>query len=110
VGSGLTGKRSDFSTYHGHRNLVWCFVRNMPNPLFWLYLPQHLLLNLLSVGVLTLRGQGKTVCHAKWDALRGLPNALRKRRRQQRQSTVDPWRLRRLMETGWRSFFRHRGS
>jgi GT2 family glycosyltransferase len=109
VGSGLTGKQSDFSTYHGHRNLIWCFVRNMPTPLFWIYLPQHLLLNLLSVLALTLRGQGAIVLRAKRDALRGLSGALRKRRRQQRAIAVNPWRLRRLMETGWSSFFRHRG-
>ncbi len=109
VGSGLTGTRSDFSTYHGHRNLVWCYVRNMPAPLFWLYLPQHLFINVLSLLVLTARGQGKTVLRAKRDAIRGLPLALRKRRRQQRAIHVDPWRLRQCMETGWRAFFQHRG-
>jgi GT2 family glycosyltransferase len=109
VGSGLTGRHSDFSVYHGHRNLVWCYVRNMPGPLFWLYLPQHLLLNALTLVLLTARGQGKTVARAKWDALKGLPRALRKRRQQQRKTVANPWQLRRLMESGWRSFSRHRG-
>lgn len=40
VGSGITGTRSEFQLYHGHRNLVWTYVKNMPGRLFWLYLPR----------------------------------------------------------------------
>ena len=59
VGSATTGgQRSDFSVYHGHRNLVWTFVKNMPGALFWLLLPLHLLMNLAMVGVFVIRGQG----------------------------------------------------
>jgi hypothetical protein len=39
VGSATTGKDGDFAVYHGHRNLVWTDVKNMPGPLFWLHLP-----------------------------------------------------------------------
>ena len=49
VGSGVTGKHSDFSVYHGHRNLVWTFMKDMPGPVLVGYLPQHLLLNLVSI-------------------------------------------------------------
>ena len=45
VGSAITGRRSDFSVYHGQRNIVWVFVKNMPPPLFALLLPLHVLLN-----------------------------------------------------------------
>ena len=41
VSSALSGYRSDFAVYHGERNAVWTFVKNMPAPLLWLYLPQH---------------------------------------------------------------------
>ena len=31
VGSGTTGgQNSDFAVYHGHRNLVWTYVKDMP--------------------------------------------------------------------------------
>jgi GT2 family glycosyltransferase len=44
VGSATTGGAdSDFCVYHGHRNLVWTFVKDMPGILFWLLLPLHLL-------------------------------------------------------------------
>ena len=52
VGSGTTGgKNSDFSVYHGHRNLVWTYVKNMPGVLFWIFLPLHLAMNLVVLAV-----------------------------------------------------------
>lgn len=82
VGSATTGgQHSDFSVYHGHRNLVWTFVKNMPGILFWSLLPLHLMLNLFSIAKLILRGQGKVIFRAKRDAIRGLPQAWSKRRR-----------------------------
>ena len=80
MSSGITGRRSDFATYHGHRNLVWTYVKDMPGALFWLLLPVHLLMNLASVAVCALRGQLGVVLRAKRDALAGLPAALRQRR------------------------------
>jgi GT2 family glycosyltransferase len=81
VGSATTGgQHSDFSVYYGHRNLVWTFVKNMPGALFWLLLPIHLLLNLASVGVFMARGQGGVILCAKWDAVKGLPQAWAKRK------------------------------
>jgi len=47
VGSAKTGNRSDFTIYHGHRNMVWTYFKNMLWPLFWLYLPHYILLNVV---------------------------------------------------------------
>ncbi|MEB0032617.1 glycosyltransferase family 2 protein [Undibacterium sp. RTI2.1] len=80
VGSALTGKRSDFSIYHGHRNLVWTFVKNMPGVLFWPLLPLHLLLNLTSIIYFAAQGKGKVIYKAKFDAIKGLPDVWRKRK------------------------------
>ncbi|EGV49933.1 putative glycosyltransferase [endosymbiont of Riftia pachyptila (vent Ph05)] len=81
VGSATTGgKRSDFAVYHGHRNLLWAFVKNMPGYLFWLLLPLHLAMNLMAIVVFALRGQGRLVLRAKWDAIKGVPMMWRKRR------------------------------
>jgi GT2 family glycosyltransferase len=80
IGSGTTGgQHSDFSIYHGHRNLVWTFVKNMPGILFWLMLPLHLSLNLVSVIWFLLLGRGKVILQAKRDAVFGLPKMWRKR-------------------------------
>ncbi|MEY4505922.1 MAG: hypothetical protein RL297_500 [Pseudomonadota bacterium] len=80
IGSAITGKRSDFSVYHGHRNLVWTYVKNMPGILFWLFFPFHLLLNLLSIIWFSVRGQGKVILRAKLDAISGLPKIWMKRK------------------------------
>jgi GT2 family glycosyltransferase len=89
VGSGLTGRDSDFSVYHGHRNLVWTYVKNMPGMLVFWYLPQHLLLNLVTVIHYTLRGRGRVIFRSKWHALSGLGYALRQRAEIQSARTVE---------------------
>lgn len=97
VGSGTTGgQHSDFSLYHGHRNLVWTFVKDMPGILFWLLLPLHLLLNLASIVWFALRGRGAVILRAKRDALSGLPKMWRKRREIQKNRAVsigEIWRV-----------------
>ena len=96
LGSAITGKRSDFSVYHGHRNLVWTFIKNMPGALFWLLLPLHLVLNLVTIGYFIVHGQGSVILRAKRDALRGIPKMWTKRRliQQQRRVGLTPiWRL-----------------
>ncbi|AGA33563.1 putative glycosyltransferase [Thioalkalivibrio nitratireducens DSM 14787] len=85
IGSAVTGRHSDFSIYHGHRNLVWTFVRNMPAILFWPLLPGHLLLNLATIVLFTVRGRAAVIGRAKRDALRALPRVWRERGRIQRQ-------------------------
>jgi GT2 family glycosyltransferase len=101
VGSALTGRRSDFSVYHGHRNLVWTFAKNMPWPLLLAYLPQHLVLNLAGIVRYTLRGQGRVILRAKYDALRGLARAWRKRRHVQQHRRISSGELRRSLTGRW---------
>jgi GT2 family glycosyltransferase len=101
VGSATTGERSDFTTYHGQRNLVWTYFKNMPPPLFWLYLPQHLLLNLAMLIWYTSCGQARVIWKAKWDAMKGLPRVLRERREIQATRRVNAWELRKIMAKGW---------
>jgi GT2 family glycosyltransferase len=97
VGSGTTGgQHSEFAVYHGHRNLVWTYVKDMPGVLFYLFLPLHIAMNLGSLVMLTLRGQGRVILRAKWDAIKGLPKMWRKRQTIQsaRIATVrEIWRL-----------------
>lgn len=109
VGSAITGRRSDFTVYHGHRNLIWTYFKNMPWPLFWLYLPQHILLNVVTLVWFSFRGQAKIIFKAKWDALKGLPRVLRERKKVQLNRRVSVWELRRVMAKGlFRPYLRHR--
>ena len=103
VSSGIAGFQSSFTVYHGHRNLVWTFVKNMPLPLFLAYLPLHLLLNAASIVLYTFKGQPLTILKAKRDAIRGLPAAWRKRRQIQSQRRASSRVLQRFME---KNFFK----
>jgi GT2 family glycosyltransferase len=101
AGSAITGRRSDFSTYYGQRNLVWTFVKNMPSWLFWLLLPAHFLLNVLAPLAFVRRGQARLVWRAKSDALRQWPAVWRKRRAVQAQRCVPAATVWRALEAGW---------
>lgn len=88
VGAASSGRRSSVAVYHGHRNLVWTFAKDMPSPWIWLYLPLHLVANVASIVYFALAGHSRTILRAKCDALRGLPGALAKRRGVQAQRKV----------------------
>ncbi len=111
-GSAITGYQSDFTIYHGYRNLEWTFFKNMPGLLLLLYLPQHLLLFMVSVAVYAWRGKGRVMLKAKRDALFGLPAIWRDRTRSHVRATT----LLRVMRRGvlapyadrWRGSYRDR--
>jgi GT2 family glycosyltransferase len=100
-GSAVTGRHSDFSVYHGHRNLVWTYLKNMPESLFWFYLPQHLLLNLIAVVWFSAQGQARAIVSAKAHSMRELPRVWKQRRLIQSTRRLAPAELRRLMVRGW---------
>ena len=109
VGSAITGRGSDFSVYHGHRNLVWTYFKNMPQSLLWFYLPQHLLLNMVAVLWFSLRGQRRAIIAAKVHSLRDLPRVWRQRRAIQSSRRLSPGALRRLLVHGWLTPYLRRG-
>jgi GT2 family glycosyltransferase len=80
VGSSSAGKMSDFVVYHGHRNLVWAYFKNMPWILLWLYLPLHMVMNLYFIFSFALQGKSRAIFSAKWDAFWGMSRILRKRK------------------------------
>lgn len=100
VGSATTGLLSPFTIYHSARNQLWTYVKNMPSPLLWLYLPQHLFLSVLTVLTYTLLGQGRAALRGKGDGLRALPRVLAERRRIQASRTASAAELRRAMRGG----------
>ena len=95
------GVRSDFSTYHGQRNLVCVYVKNMPAMLFWPLLPYHLILNAAALLGCTLRGQGRIALKAKVDAVRGIVGVWRKRSATQRLRRTSVARIWALLAGGW---------
>ena len=101
IGSASAGKRSDFSVYFGHRNLVWTYFKDMPSGLFWLYLPLHIAINFLFLIYFTIKGQGRAVWRAKMDALLGLPQMIRKRHVVQCGRRVSTAEIHRVTSRNW---------
>jgi GT2 family glycosyltransferase len=97
VGAATTGgQHGDFAVYHGHRNLVWTYVKNMPGALFWLLLPAHIALNLVTIIWFSLRGQSAVILKAKRDALCGIHRMWNKRRdiqKNRKASTEEIWKV-----------------
>jgi GT2 family glycosyltransferase len=88
VGTGSSGSDRDFAIYHGHRNLVWTFLKDMPSPWFWIDLPLHVLMNLISIAYFSVKGNGRAILRAKLHALAGAPAALAKRHKIQRERRI----------------------
>jgi GT2 family glycosyltransferase len=89
VGSATTVKRSPFYVYHGQRNLIWAYIKNMPGLLFWIFLPLHVALNIAGVLRYALTGQLKSVLRAKVDAIKGISTMWKKRRTIQKTRKVS---------------------
>lgn len=81
AGSGVTGRASDFSVFHGVRNGVWTYVKNMPGGLLLLTSPVWFAGSLL----LLLRGAVRGVFAPTWKgfvaAFRDMGPTLASRRR-----------------------------
>ncbi len=106
VGSASAGVGSSFAVYHGHRNIEWMFLKNMPTPALLRYLPLHLVTWVAGLTRFALRGRGGDYLRAKWDAVRGARAAWRDRAAVQRSRSIGTTELlSRLDRTPlWRRF------
>lgn len=88
VGSGLTGRGSDFARYHGFRNQLWGAIKCLPGPLLLPALAVHLLALLLRAAT---RRQGRgAMMRAVRDGILGSGPYWRERQRVQ-AGAVSPW-------------------
>jgi len=93
VGAGSTHSRSGFMLRHGHRNLIWTFVKDMPGAFFWLLLPWHILANLIYFLLSFLLEEGSELRRGKLEALHKLPEVWEKRKQVQRNRKVSAWSI-----------------
>jgi len=84
---------SDFADQYGIRNLIWCFIKCMPGPLFWPLLPFHI----MTVAVFTTRAAGKgeirPVCKGIVMAMKGMRAVWESRRAVQRRREIPWWQI-----------------
>jgi len=87
---------SPTSVYYSHRNLEWVYIQNMPARLILKTLFPHIIYDMAAFLFFTARGRSKDFIRAKWDALKGMKKALKKRKQIQKAMTVEVdyiWRL-----------------
>ena len=96
-GGGLSGEKSEFSTFHGARNRIWTYFGNMPTPLLLLTLPMHFILTAYIVLRYIHEPYGRNVWKA---AIEGMKTAVkvRKDRKQIRKNRqISIWSLLKAM-------------
>lgn len=84
VGGASSGRRSAFAVFHGTRNRLWTFVKNMPAPAFWILLPLHIAMTLAFLVWSPFRGTGPATWRGVGAALAGIGPIWRTRRAVQR--------------------------
>jgi N-acetylglucosaminyl-diphospho-decaprenol L-rhamnosyltransferase len=80
AGSGISGRVSEFTLFHGHRNLIWTFVKNTPGAWLWFLAPWRIGYGLALIWAARRVGGARTVARAQWAALKGLAPILVSRR------------------------------
>lgn len=79
-GSGISGRRSEFTIYHGTRNRIWTWFKNTPPLMLWLMTPAHVLANGLFLVRSLYHNRFYATGRAIRDAFRDLPRVFRERR------------------------------
>jgi N-acetylglucosaminyl-diphospho-decaprenol L-rhamnosyltransferase len=97
LGYASSGRRSDFAIYHGVRNRLWVFLRNMPGWLMLVMLPVHAVATFAMWVSAARYGQFKLFGTAIRDALAAWPRLMRERRDLQAQRCVSVLTLARAM-------------
>ncbi|WP_035888204.1 glycosyltransferase family 2 protein [Legionella norrlandica] len=100
TGSATTKRHSDFYTYHGHRNLVWTYFKNMPTSLLLFSLPLHILLNVATILLFLCRKQTSIILKSKIDAIKNLQRVLRQRKIIQKSRKISTFQLLKILNKG----------
>jgi N-acetylglucosaminyl-diphospho-decaprenol L-rhamnosyltransferase len=97
VGSSTTGRYSDFAIFHGVRNRVWTFVKNVPAPFHVLLAPYAVFGVAAHWAAMAARGCGGAYGRALKAALQELGPILQERRKVQAARTVPAFKILRAM-------------
>jgi hypothetical protein len=76
---GTAGYVSDYTIYHGDRNLIWNTFKNFPTQFLITSLPWIICRNLAVVPYYILKGHGSAILRSKIDAIKGMKKVLSKR-------------------------------
>lgn len=97
AGSGISGRYSDNTIYHGTRNRIWTYAKNMPTALFLLTLPGHLTLSAYLLIRAMMTGRGAPTWRGMRDGFRGAWRMRRSKEFRWTQPRIGIWKLARTM-------------
>lgn len=93
AGSAITGRTSRFAVFHGVRNGVWTYVKNMPGRLLLLTSPVWLIGSLMLLVRGALRGVFVPTLQGFWAAFTGIGAMLKSRRALKAQRRISLGKL-----------------
>lgn len=103
AGGAISGRASAFSTYHGTRNRIWTYTKNMPLPLLILTLPGHLALTLYVLARNSFTPRFKPMIRGLMDGISGTHGIVTSPLWKQRTRRLHLWELaRRMAWNPWR--------
>ena len=93
-GGHSSDKVSDFAAYHGARNRIWTYSKNMPWLLLLVTLPMHILLSVFLILKALVQGKLAATLKGMWDGIAGVAK-VRSSRDHARKASL--WSLSRAM-------------
>ncbi|MEE9381331.1 MAG: glycosyltransferase family 2 protein [Hyphomonadaceae bacterium] len=103
AGSALSGRSSDFSIYHGTRNRLWVYAKNMPALLLMLTLPGHIVLSAYLLARAAMSGRTPKTWSGMRDGLAGLSSIRKASPWSPPKRRTSLWSLARSM--AWNPFY-----
>ncbi len=85
---GTAGYGSDYTIYHGNRNIIWNVIKNYPAKLLITSLPWIIGRNLAVIPYYILKGHACAILRSKVDAIKGIPAMLAKRIARENQTEI----------------------
>ena len=79
IHGGTAGYMTDYTVYHGNRNIIWNCMKNFPIWLLITSVPWIIGRNVAVIPYYILKGHSKTIIRSKIDAIKGIPKMLAKR-------------------------------
>jgi GT2 family glycosyltransferase len=95
-GSGVTGRYSDFTVYHGNRNRIWLTYKNMPGVFYWSMFPVRLAFDAYLFVRAIMIGTGGAYARAMRDGYGGLRAFAADRRQLQADRKLSAWAFGRI--------------
>lgn len=94
VSSGISGRTSYFSVYHGTRNRIWTFAKNTPGRFLPFVVPLHIVMNsLILIRAGFRKGTLRPTVRGMIDAVKGLAPILASRKSVKAARSVSLWTL-----------------